>query len=482
MSKSKTLPPKAFSDFTSLYNHCRGRYPKVIEDNLDVLYRKVWTKDFGIPDGSTFRKVYVRFGRRLLLHTYFIKSLLKPRKPRFDSECDLLVSFRGCRSDQQAFIFPICDRLRSQGVKIAIFTSKREFDMQISPNLFGDIPFIFSEDYYSFGAWVRGCIFYRRLRLHIRALCHDLHLDQESTRGTYGYFQQYVLDKETFGSVLETLRPSLIYGIYYIPNPGYLAAISDRCVTGHRIKNILIQHGPFPAGVLHDFKGADLVILWGEYYQSNLNSIRTIALPASIPLGNPKLEILLSNGENGPRELMENEKRAIDILYVGTPDTPLTGIQNQAALELFAHVVQNYNGKLTVLYKMHPSESLKNYHEMMDLGLIQADQIVRDVSVYRFIKDSRIVVGTVTAVLPEAMAMGKPVIQIRLSNLMTDWHNYGISTASTQEELSRQIDMILDGGSYRQQVFNAQNKLVKAMFGDIAGSANRIADHLLYFL
>ncbi len=471
------MKKELFTDFSALYEYCKRRYPELIVENLDVLYRRVWVPPAGIKNWSKIKRIRWNLGCRYYLQseyfkTFFRKSLLKIQA---EDKCSVLVPFIYCRRDQQAFIYPVLNILKQKGIKAVVFTCFNDFKTKMNPEFFKGIPFIFSENCWTDSSYKNADKLYCSLKPFIKQFCNDLGLDSLQSQRTDHFFKKYAWDKEVFALALRMTKPLLIYGIHYIAAPGYLSAI-DEFKQNYRLKNILIQHGPFPKGEFHDFKGADHVLLWGEYYQNILNSITSVPVPPSTVAGNPKMEIELSSWQN-PSE--ENNIPSADILFASTPDTTLTGHQNRASIELFAGVMKNYYTKYNVIYKVHPAENMENYNEFVQKGIIRPEQIIKNISIYQLIKKSKVVAGTVTAVLPEAMSMGKPVIQLLLPCLPTDWYKYGVTSASTENELNEKINLILNSSDYKKKVLDSQQRLLSLMFGEIKGSSGKIADSLL---
>ena len=316
---------------------------------------------------------------------------------------------------------------------------------------------------------------YSKLKPAIEDLCAALKLGKGQVAATRTFFQTYCMDKALFRVVLEKTQPRLLYGFHYVSHPGYLAAIDEAKADGRQIANILIQHGVFNAGGFHDFKGADCVIVWGRYFETVLRSIDRIPIPPLKVISNPKLEVQLSRLR--PKQKAKSKLAKKTILFASTPDTAFSGDGNAKALRLFAGAVSRLEQWQTI-YKLHPAEDLENYGSLIRNGLIEPGQVLKDVSVHDLIGAADVVVGTQTTVLPEAIALGKPAIQLLPGLWQTDWPQYGLVAVSSEEELLKELHRILELPAYSEAVLAKERQLSEAMFGKIEGASARVADFL----
>lgn len=475
--KNTSIKSPALPDFTELYNFCRARYPRDIWANVDVLYRLIWPRVSPDRQSSPWKCLKHAVGAKYVLEYHLLKNITRNISNRYStpSKSSILVPFVPCRRDYQGFIYPVTRILAKQSVTTTIFVSKTKFQSEISPELFAESYFLFAEDFQTLDVYRWAKAHYRRLTAAIKNLCIELRLDSRQCQDTKMFFQNYFREKIIFQKVLENVHPSLLYGIHYMLNPGYLAAIDEAKVRGCRFKNILVQHGVFSEAGFHDFKGADHVILWGKYFETVLQNIDNVPIPPSRVIGNPKLEVQLSRLQRKQKAQSKSGEKTI--LFASTPDTALSGDGNAKALQLFVHTVNNL-GQQRIIYKLHPSEDRRPYDHYAQKGLIELGQVVENVSIYDLIDMADVVVGTQSTVLPEAIALGRPVIQLLPDRCQTDWLQYGLMVASTERELCEQIRLTTECPDHRELVLQNEQKLARAMFGNLEGSSRRIADYL----
>jgi hypothetical protein len=426
---------------------------------------------------------------RYLCEFRFIRSLLQrgahlPVASKADppSPGGVLVPLSPYRIDHHSLIYPVTNMLADRGVNSVILVSRQLFRPDVDRQLFRGSLFLFAEDFLTTDVYRRARKLYGRLTPWLSKLSSVLRFDSERRRRTHILFQNYCMDKEIFADVLAFTRPSVTYGLHFIQNPGYLAAIDEIRANGSFPKKLLIQHGAFACEDFHDFKGADCVILWGEHFHGVLSTYRLTPVPDSKVLGNPKLEILPSKRKVLSETYHPASGKGI-VLFLSTPDCPGADY-NTRALHIFAECAHKRLGHYRVLYKPHPGENPGSaYRPLFQEGFIMQDQMVDRVSsVYGLIEQADVVVGGHSTVLPEAAALGIPVIQILPAMSGTDWVQQGMLGASTEQELSDRVQAILTNPEYRRTVLAAQQGLAEKMFGTLEGSSERIADYIVSLL
>ena len=477
-------------DFSELCRLCDKDYPADISSNLDVLYRVVLRPWSAAKQSSGPAWLKEIVAARYLCEYRYIRSRLESRprssakpSPR-PSKGSVLVPFSPCRRDHQALFYPVTGVLSKRGVNTFILVSRGCFLHGVDQQLFSGSLFLISDDFYTFRAYRRAKKHYSRLKPWLSKLCYQLELNPRQSRHVHAFFQSYCVDEEIFKAVLTLIQPFVVYGLHYIESPGYLAAMDETRAGDSGLIKLLIQHGIFTSGEFHDFKGADCVILWGDYFKGVLNSQYLIPVPSCRVIGNPKLEIELGKpregnaSSKGPRI----PKSGNTVLFASTPD-PAGGDYNKKALRLFAGSVHTCSGQWRVLYKPHPGETLAAYEPLVQNGLVEPGQIVGSgVSTHELIAGADVVVGTKSTVIVEAAALGKPVVQILPDMSGTDWTAHGLLGVSTEEELCSALKGILSSNEYREKVLLAQQTLVEKMFGKIAGSSQDIADYIMTLL
>jgi len=371
-------------------------------------------------------------------------------------------------------MYPVTNILSKRGISITLLTSKKVVHEEIDPELFTKSRFIFCEDYQLENDRFLSQSCCERLQPTIEQMCDDLRLDEMQRNATNGLFRHYFREKICFQRVLLDVRPSVIYGIHYVLNPGYIGAIEATKKKGWKMSSILMQHGFFNARGYHDFKGADCVIVWGKYFEDVLTKMIAGPTPSWQIIGNPKLEVELSRAsrQRTDQQLFNKTRQQDIILFLTEP-----GDYDARAVELFSRAVGNRR-RWKVVYKLHPSQSIEDYNCFVNEGLIRPEQLIKDVDLYGLIQMAAVVVGTKSTALLEAMALGKPVIQLLPELSRTDWIEHGLATASTERELHEQICKVEECSDYREEVLRREQKLVREMFGIISGASERIADFL----
>ena len=477
-------------DFSELYRVCHKDYPVDISSNLDVLYRLVLQHRSIAKQAKGLTWLREIVAARYFCEYRYIRNKLENKlygtaRPNPESsEGSVLVPFVPCRSDYQALIYPVTNILTEQGVNTFILFPKKGFLEEVDAQLFSGSHFLFSDEFITFRAYRRAKKHYSKLVPWLNKLCSQLRLNPQQCRHMHIFFQKYSLEKEIFRTVLTMIRPSVVYGLHYILNPGYLAAIDEMRGDGYRPIKLLIQHGAFVSGEFHEFKGADCAIVWGDYFKTVLNSKYLIPVPQCRVIGNPKLEVEVrkrkeGNGSNGR---LDTPKSRNAVLFASTPDLPGEDY-NRKALYLFTTSLRACCGEWSVLYKPHPGEDLAVYRSLVQNGFIGQEQIVGGgVSTYELIARADVVVGTKSTVIVEAAALGKPVIQVLPDMSGTDWSAYGLLGVSTEEELCSALNGILCSDEYRERVLVAQQTLVEKMFGTIVGASQNIADYIMTLL
>jgi hypothetical protein len=284
--------------------------------------------------------------------------------------------------------------------------------------------------------------------------------------------------------VLALIRPSVTYGLHFITHPGYLAAIDIMRSHGSKPVKLLIQHGVGPPEDFHDFKGADTVIVWGDYFVNFLKSNFLIPVPPSRVLGNPKLEAELTRQRLSEEGIEPAHKEGTQkcLLFVSTIDVRADDYHRKA-LSLFASSVHKCRASWRVIYRPHPGESMDRYHRLIEEGFMTADQLADPATpIFDLLGRADLVAGGFSTVIPDAAALGKPVVQILPEMSGTDWAQQGFSGASNEQELCAFMQGVLGDADYRRKVLASQLTLVERMFSEIPGSAERIADFIAGFL
>ncbi|MFC4601586.1 LamG-like jellyroll fold domain-containing protein [Cohnella hongkongensis] len=285
-----------------------------------------------------------------------------------------------------------------------------------------------------------------------------------------GYYQQYAYEKMLAWVFLKEIKPKCVYGIHFILHPGYLDGIRAASEQ-NKIPIYLMQHGfLFDSKVdQHDFKGADIVLLWGPYHKKVLEG--KTDLKASIAIGNPKLEAIKAKYAQRWSRRPAGLKR---ICYI-SPNSPKHNQRSKEELELFLQAAKAFP-EYEIIFKLHPIETRDSYSEYIKHGLISADQLSQQ-DLYELLLESAIVVGSNSSSIFEAAALGIPVAQISLPRHKTA--HIVFERASSPKELSALIKRLLTDAGYRKRAFDKQKEWSRLMFGPLEGAAARTAAYLI---
>lgn len=465
-----------FKTFETLYAFCIDRYPDVILENIDILSREIWPifANNAQTGNTTVQNANIDT-RDLLMYKLSNKEIGDSSSYNSTlSKCDILIPFVPCRKDYQSFFSPVIEILSAQGVKTSIMISKSDMHRNISPELFPAVNFIFVEDLRTPQVDRLSVISYHHLKPIIDKLCDVLKLNQREIMGTTTFFKYYCLEKELMKSAIESVCPSVIFGLHYIGHPGYIKGINDGRGLNGNLKSVLIQHAFFGPNIYHDFKGADYVLLWDKYFEEALNvDYMVIPIPITKVIGNPKLEHAM-NKNKLLRSCFSNQKNVnvkTVILYISNdPNGDIV-----PALEMFSQVVKCLEN-VVVIYKLHPGENLKYYYPLIEIGLIDIKQIIKDVSIYNLSNMVDLVVGTSSSSMYDFIALGKPAIQFIPDK--PHWKISGITNISTKDELRKELRSIIDSNSYKDTVLKEEQEGTKTTVGNIKNVSVEIAEFL----
>lgn len=441
--------------------------PFFIKNNIDIMYRFIFSqKKHKLP----LKKI---IATNFLLDYYCIKNGQKKISSSLENvgECDILF-FYFPRKDLKNLIDPVAKKIAEKNISIAFIIQRKILPhMDFLPN----VKYYVYEDIINFKIVLEAKKKYKHYYLpHLLKWFQKIKINIFYQRLIKIFFQKYALDKETTFSFLNHIKPKCIYGIHYILNPGCLDAINS---LNNKPANVLIQHG-FSSleDRFNDYKGADLVFLWGKYHQQILNDSYDVR--PSIVLGNPKLEEALTKIE---REKMEARLRKSDmskILYVCSPF--LKDQLNKECLDIFINATKDQNFKIT--YKLHPEESKKDYKYYFKERLISPEQLVLDDDILPIINQSDIIVGSTSTSLYEAMAFMKPVVKVLPPYCKNDWEKFGLPFANSSSDLKRVIFRLSHESNFYEEILSKETDLIEDYFNGIKGSSFRIAEYLVGLL
>lgn len=472
--KSISMPFE--SDCKTLRKKISGDIHPDIENNLDILLRRfgknfdgnlksdnpsrsgVLTRSKNIITEEGFENYLIRVESYLTnKYSHYLSGMsLTPIRFKESNQPnahnDILVPLVPFRKDYLKLISPITKLLADGGANISLFVPP-EYDPP-SHEEFGDVNIIDACSYYTLtDAW------------KVRNALSDIGPDIEKLLsfdeiGPYdneiiSFYKSYYIDKYIFLNLLRNYSPSIIFGFHFITRPGYLSAIREYVPE---IPSILIQHGTMSALYppnFHDFKGADTVLMWGERGVENLQQRQCPSIPNTERVGNPKIEAIYDDLENSH----ENEN-GNDVLFISS--VAATEEHSKLGLEYFCEETKDLN--ISTLYQPHPGEDMEYYDQMIEENYIESSEIIEEESVHSSIYSSKVVVGTQSTALIEAIALDTPVIQILPELATTDWDQNGMACAHSEDDLKNLVNNILENERFKTSMLQTEQALVNEYF------------------
>ncbi len=444
-------PPADFRDFLAEL----ASYPRAFTDAAWLLRRL-----FDEPSPGARLGAIQRVLAPLALEKLSLRGQLgRPRCP----DVDVLVSLFPARADYRDLLVPAVEAMRRRGLRCAVALPPRS---DFAPRSFAGAP---TFDLWNFATpllYARARGRFGRLNAAAGAFSQRYGLDRRRRAYLTVLLQTYSWQAELFTAALAAARPHAILGVHFMENPGFLPALREAAARGHPVTALLLQHGVFShAWETHDFHGADRVLVWGPQSQRELAAFPGPTPPSTI-VGHTRLEALLQRRSRRPRPLQPQ------ILVLGTNDLPE---REHDALLLAAQALPDGNGR-RVTFRPHPSEPEAPYRHIVETGLARPDQIRRDGDVYDALLSADVVVGTQTTVLPEAVVLGIPAIQLLPERLEVDWRSRGMASASDPAALSALVDDLLADPAARERTLDAERPLAFDLLGKPGGAAERVAD------
>ncbi len=467
---------------------CEAEYPPDVTNNLDIIFRTVLDPIVPLKQTGPLAQIQQTFKSRFLLEYLIVRHRRAPSGQTKASSRSMptpvLVLLYPYRPDYHGLVFPVTNLLADRGMRTSILTRRGHFRPSEDFALFQGASFLFEEDFYSFAVYRRARKRYCELVPWLHRLSSRLHLSPDQDRSLKVLYQRHCFQREAFADILHVVQPSVVFALHFILNPGFLAAIDETSAQKERPLKILIQHGYFSSGLFHDFKGADCVLLWGQYSEAVLRSGFLIPVPTSEVVGNPKLELEITRARarTGESVSAQTDSAIREILFVSTVDAPGREYHSRAA-RLLANAMRTCPLSWHALYRPHPAERMDNYDRLVAEQLIVAGQITpRSAAIYDLLHHADVVCGGNSTALLEAAAMGIPVIQILPGMSGTDWCNQGMTGASTEHELREALQALLTNPERRRNALAEQQTLVDMMFAQVEGSAQGIADCIVGLL
>ncbi|OXM83057.1 LamG-like jellyroll fold domain-containing protein [Paenibacillus rigui] len=437
--------------FPAAGNTWTEKYPRFITDHLDYLQRYC-TND---------------------TNRHFMKKLITNTRNKGYID-DVLMLFNVYRKDYHLFFYPVAEELVRRGYSVTILIPQEGLLDEYEGSLPPQVKFVTLEEVVSnFPVFpVAQQYFEDHLKQALIQWFHDENMPAELQHSLLEYYLRYSNEKMMMLALLHLVKPKCVYGLHFISNPGCLDAI--QVINEHnKVVKILMQHGFLfgDAVDVHDFKGADIVILWGEYHRTILDNKSD--KKNTVVLGNPKLE-RVKEIASGQQHNSSTATQMNKILYISS-DSPRLSTKSQENLELFIESTHILDG-LDIVYKIHPVEAKEDYNEYFQNGSIAPHQL-SDRNVYELIQGSDIIVGDNSTAVFEAATMGKPVIQIHLQH--QDPAHILFTRAASIQELRNTIQRLQMDPSYVNQILFEQQQWSVQMFSQLDGTAQRVAEFII---
>jgi hypothetical protein len=378
-----------------------------------------------------------------------------------NTAADILVPYVPCREDYAELLFPIINALSETGYTVTLYVSTVEkLNSEVNEEQFNVDSIVVGEKILRLRDVRAAESRFKKLEPYLIPLSE--YDESINTPRLQDFYEKLCRDEVLFERVLRAVDPTLIYGLHFITYPGYLSALYKQR-RGHVPGVVFIQHGAGeqPEGYpFHDYVGADRLIAWGEQELEALIRESQIPNPSVKILGSPKFQQKYKTHDTD-RELEDKE---IDIFYPST-------LQGEYTKESMRTFVQSETAQeRTVIYKPHPIGGTNLYEPAMAEGIIHEDQIVERTPVAKVACNSKLVVGTQSTALVQAVALGTPVIQLCPDMSKGNWTKEGFVGVNTPAELDEQVSKLLSDPTYYESVLESERAFVRKKIKNINGA------------
>lgn len=386
-------------------------------------------------------------------------------------QAEVLVTCFPARQDYVPLLAPVIAELRNRGrsVTVALPPGPR-----IPQHTFADVPAFGLHTLASPTAYAQARSAFSRLRPPLVAFAERYRLDGQRRRYLSIVMQSYCWDLQLFRLALAKTGARVIFGIHYMLDPGIRGAIRSWAARPTRPRTLFIQHGVYShEWPTHDFHGADRVLLWGD------DAVRELGLfpaprPEAVVTGNPKLEWMRAQQPDSTAVTTGTAARMglQRVLVLGTNGVPE---RDMRALVLAATALPE-SATRTVLFRPHPDEPQGRYQGLMNQGILKPHQVDANPDVYASLRSADVVLGTQSTTLVEAIALGIPAVQLLPDLFELNWAQRGMASASTQDGLRAALDRLRSEPRVVADTLAAARPLAEALFGQVSGAAQRVAD------
>jgi hypothetical protein len=381
---------------------------------------------------------------------------------------DVLISHLPARADYADLLYPAAADLRGMGLTVGALVpaaSRRE----LAPLVPSGVRALPVERYGGLGRYLVARRAFARLLPTFRTWSERHDLDATGRRSVAVLLQAYAWERSLFESLLRRHRPRAVLGLHMQLHPGLTGAVRAWRSAGSPLTVLLIQHGVFShTWGEHDFAGADRVLTWGEHFSDELAAFGSDA-PPSLVVGNPKLERLAASFSPSPRPAGGR----LRVLYLSTNGVD---VDERAAVDFVIRSLPPAEG-LDVRYRPHPDEPLQKFHDRIADGALHPDQLLpASGDPYRLLADADVVIGSQTTLLPEAVALGIPAIQVLPERFDLGWTDLGLLGVEVDGDLASVVRALAHERPERRAAIAGAEPLVRRMFGRSEGASRRVAE------
>lgn len=397
--------------------------------------------------------------RQRLLAPFTLEYLFARVPPPLPAErrAEVLVTFFPYRQDYAGLLAPVEEELQRRGVRVANLLPPEARD----PGLPGVSLSLGS--YADMRSYAFARRRWRELSGQVRRFADERSLSAQGRTTLTLLVQNHLWQEAAARAALAAERPRVVLGLHYMTDPGVRGAIDLHRRAGERVPVVLLQHGLFSGDwPTHDFHGADLVMLWGESSRSEL--ARFPDAPHAVVVGNPRLGALEAHAP----------EPTFAVLYAGTNGDKEEG---RKALHMALEALRGLPG-VTLRVRPHPKESRAAYDEAVEMGLLARDQIDDAADPYDAVRGASVVLGTVSTLLPEAVALGVPAVLVADAAGDT-WWSPRLLRASTPAQLREVVSGLVRDAAYRAETLGRERAVAEDAFGDPSHAAAAAADAVL---
>ena len=447
--------------------HCFEHYPPDITINASTLVRAGFV---GPRHGRGAPSLRSRFRRRGGIEWMLFRTLLRRARLRAklagDSATILgFVPFN--RSDYEGLVRPYLDAITDSGVRCAVVVPGAsagrwvEFAARNGSSVTsieaGASPAIYRDSRRTLAT----------LRPALRDAADRFRISSRAQHGLAAFFAGFAFQKALASRLIEQLAPQVVVGLHFVSTRGWQAAIEGARFLGRKPRVVLVQHGAFEASSgFHDFEGADLVMLWGERWQRELQRFSSLPfrpVPHAVVTGNPKYDGVTCREDH-------RTERGTRVLYVSSHEGGRTMVSPLTiTLQAF-----NSEPDFDIVVKPHPAERDGTLRALVERGELRAESVLAPRHPLRdCILGSDVVVGPSSTALYEAVWLGKPVV---LLSEAPGPAFEGLMTATDAVALRSIVEQMVSNASWRAAVVARQLAVLEDVFGTTEGAVRAGAE------